>query len=146
MIRASTRGLPRGALASIVIVAALAVSSCAPLSAAPEAAVTASLQQSVLGVTRAIAADDWGSATAELDALEAQVDAAVTAGDLTEERAAEIRAAFALVRADVAAGIEQSTPEEPVETEEPDPDDSDDDDSDKPGNRGENRNDKKDDD
>lgn len=140
-MRSSTRTV----ITAIALVAALALSGCASASTTPSATVSAQLEQTVLALTQAVAADDWVSADRDLDVLEAQVETALAAGQLSEERAADIRAAIALVRADVTTGIENATPSEsptPTETPDKDDDDKDDDDeeeSEKPGNREGNR-------
>lgn len=136
------RSTTRSTIMTITLAAILAVSGCAPASTAPSEAVSAQLEQTVLVITQAVVDSDWASADRDLDALEAQVETALAAGELSEERAVEIRAAIALVRADVAAGIEQTAPiPEPTEPPEPieQPDDDKDDDAEKPGNRGGNR-------
>lgn len=114
----------RRALAVVLaVVVSAALAGCAPSTPAPDDAVAAQLEQTVLDVTTAVAEKDWDAAAADLDALEAQVDTALAAGGLSAERAAEIRAALELVRADVAAAADEQAPEQ---TESPEPD--------KPGN------------
>ncbi|MDO9590339.1 MAG: hypothetical protein Q7J04_04280 [Microcella sp.] len=105
-------------LIAIGIGVALTLTGCAP-AASPSAATTAQLQQTVLEITTAVADDDWESASADLDALEAQVAAAQASGDLSDERAAGIRMAIALVRTDVAAALAP-----PVVEPEPEPEPS----------------------
>lgn len=118
--------MSRRALAvALTIAVSVTLGGCAPSTPAPDDAVAAQLQQTVLDVTIAITDEDWTAADADLDALEAQIDAALESGELSAERAAEIRSAIELVRADVAAGSdEQGADPEPTETPE----------RDKPGN------------
>lgn len=103
----------------LAVVVSVALAGCAPSTPAPDDSVTAQLEQTVLDVTVAVDESNWDDAAAGLDALEAQIDTALASGGLTTERAAEIRAAIELVRADIAAGIDDQEPE-PTETPEPD--------------------------
>ncbi len=124
---------------AIALAGVIALAGCAPSAPAPDAAVSAPLEQTVLVITQAVADDDWPAADRALDVLEGQVDAAFAAGGLTAARADEIRAAIDQLRADVEAELDR-----PTETPSPTPTPSED--SDKPGNRGGNNKDEKDDD
>ncbi len=126
----------RGSLLAVALAAALALAGCAPAAPAPDAAVSAQLEQTVLVISEAVAGDDWTAADRALEVLEGQVEAALAAGGLTAARADEIRAAIAVLRADVEAALDQ-----PVETPSPTPSDE----NDKPGNRGGNDKNEKDD-
>jgi len=95
----------RRVLGAILVVGLLA--GCA--GAAPDLtdAAAARLQQDVLEVTRAAAADDLPAARTALDALTAQVAADRSAGTVSAARQAQIEAAIAGVLADVTA-LEQA--------------------------------------
>jgi hypothetical protein len=94
-------------LTSVLLVATLAgavLAGCAP---APEVSASASeqLQTSVRLVATHAAANDTASAVTELDALQAQLDAAVASDDVSDERAQTVQAKIDLVRADLAQRI-----------------------------------------
>lgn len=120
MIPRRLRLLRATALATV-----LALSSCAPSTPAPDEAVAAQLEQTVLAVTTAVADEEWAAAAADLDALEVQVDTAVAAGGLNADRAADIRAVIELVRAEIDAALSEPGPEPEPSTKPTD---------DKPGN------------
>lgn len=133
-------------LAAPVVVVAL-LSGCAGPAADLDASTGRDLQSRVLVVANAAADGDTAGALAALDALEAQLAAAEAAGTVSATRAADIRAAIALVRADLSPAVETPapTPEpssvapvEPVSPVEDDGggDDSDDGNGDDPGNNG----------
>lgn len=133
-------------LAAPVVVVAL-LSGCAGPAADLDASTGRDLQSRVLVVANAAADGDTAGALAALDALEAQLAAAEAAGTVSATRAADIRAAIALVRADLSPAVETPapTPEpsslepaEPVSPAEDDGagDDSDDGNGDDPGNNG----------
>ena len=101
----------------------------------------------VVAIAEASAAGDFAGAIAALDALQAEIDAAVADGTLTDEREQRIREAMALVRADLDAAIAAATPPEPAPSEAVDDGTDDDDagedaedDSSGPGNSGDNAN------
>lgn len=126
-------------LAAPVVVVAL-LSGCAGPAADLDASTGRDLQSRVLVVANAAADGDTAGALAALDALEAQLAAAEAAGTVSATRAADIRAAIALVRADLSPTVETPapTPEpssiEPTEPVAPVEDDGGGDDSDDDGN------------
>lgn len=131
---------PRTTFVALALATALTLAGCSPSPSTPDTAVSAQLEQTVLVITVAVAESNWATADSSLDELEAQVDAALAGGELTEERAAEIRAAIELVRADVAAGLQ-------AQLDDDDDDDNDDEsERDKPGQSDKNDKNDKDDD
>lgn len=88
-------------LATVAVTVSVALSGCA---GAPEeiAAGTSELMQSTI-VTAAgqAASGDTVSALATLDSLQAQLQKAVTSGDITSERAESVQQSIDLVRADL---------------------------------------------
>lgn len=101
----------RAPLAAMAITVVLALGGCAPASHDQSDAVSAQLEQTVLAVTDAIAAQDWSVAERDLAVLEGQVEAAAAAGTLTAERADGIREAIALVRGDVIEALDEESVE-----------------------------------
>ena len=130
--------------APLVVVALL--SGCAGPAADLDANTGRDLQSRVLVVANAAADGDTAGALAALDALEAQLAAAEAAGTVSATRAADIRAAIALVRADLSPAVETPTPTpepssvEPTEPAAPVEDDGGGDDSGNNGNKGNNGN------
>lgn len=86
----------------------------------------------VVTIAEYSAAGQYANARAALDALQAEIDAAVADGTLTGEREARIVEAIALVRADLDAAIAAATVPEP-EPAPPAGDDADDDENRGPG-------------
>lgn len=86
----------------------------------------------VVTIAEYSAAGQYANARAALDALQAEIDAAVAAGTVTGEREARIVEAIALVRADLDAAIAAATVPEP-EPAPPAGDDADDDENRGPG-------------
>lgn len=135
-------------LLAVPLVVVALLSGCAGPAAGLDASTGRDLQSRVLVVANAAADGDTAGALAALDALEAQLAAAEAAGTVSATRAADIRAAIALVRADLSPAVETPapTPEpssvapaEPVSPAEDDgaADDSDDDgNGNDPGNNG----------
>ena len=89
------------------LVATVLISGCAPMSEDLSASTAEQLQTLVVSVAETAATGDAAAALIELDALQQELDAAVAAGDVGDERAEAIRAAIDLVRADL---VEASTP------------------------------------
>ena len=107
------------AAASVALGLIGGLASCA---ADPEisADASATYRAQVATIAQHSVAEDYDAALAELDALAAEVDAAVAAGTLDEARAAQIREAIDAVRADLAAAAAAATPTptaEPEQTE-----------------------------
>lgn len=134
----------RRAIAAASVTLAL-VGGLAACTAEPDLAAEQSqaYRAQVVAIAEASAAGDFAGAIAALDALQAEIDAAVADGTLTDEREQRIREAMILVRADLDAAIAAATPPEPVPTETAPTetvDDDDDDDDSGPGNSGDNAN------
>ncbi len=109
------------AAASVALGLIGGLASCA---ADPEigADTSAAFRAQVATIATHSVAEDYAGALAQLDALAAEVDAAVAAGTVDPARADQIREAIALVRADLEASIAAATPPptaEPTPTEEP---------------------------
>lgn len=99
---------------------ALALSGCAATSTDLADATAGTMQQSVVLIAERAAAGDIAGALAELDALQARLDAAEGAGTISAERAGRVQQRIDLVRADLLALATQPTPvTTPVPTEEP---------------------------
>jgi uncharacterized membrane protein YgcG len=82
--------------------------------------VSSQMQSAVVSIAESAAAGDFPAATAQLDKLQAQLNAALAAGEVTAEKAAAIQEAINLVRADLqppAPAVEPPTP--PTDTGEP---------------------------
>ena len=94
----------RHALAALGIAAVLTLSGCAATDGYPDATAQ-SMQEAVLAVTQASSTGEWTEAQLALDEAADRLANAVSAGEISEERAAEIAAAIAEVRADLDALI-----------------------------------------
>lgn len=138
----------RRAIAAASVTLAL-VGGLAACTAEPDLAAEQSqaYRAQVVAIAESSAAGDYAGAIAALDALQAEIDAAVADGTLTAEREQRIREAMTLVRADLDAAIAAATPPEPAPTEAVDDGTDDDDagedaedDSSGPGNSGDNAN------
>lgn len=138
----------RRAIAAASVTLAL-VGGLAACTAEPDLAAEQSqaYRAQVVAIAESSAAGDFAGAIAALDALQAEIDAAVADGTLTAEREQRIREAMTLVRADLDAAIAAATPPEPAPTEAVDDGTDDDDagedaedDSSGPGNSGDNAN------
>lgn len=127
-------------LLAVPLVVVALLGGCAGPAADLDASTGRDLQSRVLVVANAAADGDTAGALAALDALEAQLAAAEAAGTVSATRAADIRAAIALVRADLSPAVETPapTPEPssvaPAEPVSPAEDDGAGDDSDDDGN------------
>lgn len=138
----------RRAIAAASVTLAL-VGGLAACTAEPDLAAEQSqaYRAQVVAIAESSAAGDFAGAIAALDALQAEIDAAVADGTLTDEREQRIREAMTLVRADLDAAIAAATPPEPAPSEAVDDGTDDDDagedaedDSSGPGNSGDNAN------
>lgn len=98
----------------------LGLSSCATTPAIEQAA-AGRLQQAVLAVSTSASTGDLAAATAALDQVVAELDAAKAKGEVTEDRYARILLAIDAVRAELAARSAPATPApapaEPAEEE-----------------------------
>lgn len=101
------------------LVPALAVmlmfSGCAQANTDLTAESAAQLQSHVVSVAETAATGDCAAAMAELDALQAALDAARERGEVSDARATSIQAALDVVRADLLQLAEVETPSAPVE-------------------------------
>lgn len=80
-------------------VGVLAGCTPAPSSLSPE--LSSELQQGVVAVAESASAGDAATALVRLDELQQRLDAAVTAGDVSTQRATAIQSAIDAVRADL---------------------------------------------
>ncbi|GAB2451140.1 membrane protein involved in colicin uptake [Conyzicola lurida] len=90
--------------ALVVLLSASTLLGCAPQPDLSDSAAQ-TLQQSVQQVATLASTGDPTGATAELDALQGELDAAVDSGDVTAERSQTIQTAIDAVRADLAQQI-----------------------------------------
>ena len=90
--------------ALVVLLSGATLLGCAPQPDISDSAAQ-TLQQSVQQVATLASTGDPAAATAELDALQGSLDAAVDSGDVTAERSQTIQSAVDLVRADLAQQI-----------------------------------------
>ena len=86
------------------------LAGCTPAPTALSPQVSTDMQSAVVAVAESAAAGDPTTALARLDELQQRLDAALAAGDVTQERAAAIQSAIDAVR----AGL-QPTPAPTVE-------------------------------
>ncbi|MEW9872809.1 hypothetical protein [Arthrobacter sp. HS15c] len=104
------RGGGRGARRCLRLAAALAlaamIAGCAPADTGLQRDVARTLQQQVLGVSQAAAANDPAAALKALDSLEAGVASAADSGQVSEDRRRGIMTSVAAVRADLTAAME----------------------------------------
>jgi hypothetical protein len=83
----------------VLCVGVLAGCNPAPSSLSPE--LSSELQQGVVAVAESASAGDAATALVRLDELQQRLDAAVTAGDVSTQRATAIQSAIDAVRADL---------------------------------------------
>lgn len=100
--------MTRAAVAAVIL--ALTLSGCASEPPALDQSAAGRLQTGVLSVTTAVSAGDYADAQAALDALQADLLAAASAGDVSGERSARIQSAIDRVGADLDAAIEAARP------------------------------------
>lgn len=106
---------------AIVPAAALLLAGCSSGSSSGTAVDTA-LQADVASLTQAAAAHNWPAAQAAMTQLRADLSAAVSAGRISDARAATIRSHLSAVAADVALRMTPSTsPTTPTPTPKPKP-------------------------
>jgi hypothetical protein len=98
-----------------VLALVLVFSGCAQTDTDLAADSAGRLQSLVVSVAQVAATGDYTSAIAELDALQAELDASRGRGDVSEERAASIQAAIDAVRADLQQAAEPASPSAPAE-------------------------------
>ena len=95
--------LARGVAAAAALLLAGSLAACGPADTGLQHDAARQLQQRVLGVSEAAAANDPAGGLAALDGLEADLAAAVGNGQVSEDRRRSIMTAAAAVRADLAA-------------------------------------------
>jgi hypothetical protein len=93
----------------------LLLGGCAQADAGLTADAGAQLQTMVVSVAETAATGDHTAALADVDELQAALDAARDRGDVSDERAATIQAALDQVRADLLQASEPAVPSAPVE-------------------------------
>ncbi len=98
-----------------VLASVILLGGCAPQNTDLSSDAAAQMQTMVVSVAETAATGDHAAAIAQLDLLQAELDAARERGDVSEEKAASIQAAIDLVRADLA----QASVPEPVPSEAP---------------------------
>jgi hypothetical protein len=101
--RAGVQALVR-ALAAVVL--AVSLSACSFNDTGLQRDAASQLQQYVLTVTQAAAANDHAAALQALDVLEADLATAASNGQVSEDRRRTITTSIAAVRADLTAAIE----------------------------------------
>jgi septal ring factor EnvC (AmiA/AmiB activator) len=97
------RALLRG---SAVLVLAVSLTGCGPTDTGLQRAAAGQLQQRVLSVTQAAAANDHAAALQALDSLEADLASATGNGQVSEDRRRTIMTRIAAVRADLTAAAQ----------------------------------------
>jgi hypothetical protein len=109
MIRFRSKGRctgSRGVGFAAALVLAAALAGCGPADTALPRDTARQLQELVLGVSRAAAANDHSAALRTLDSLETDVRTAAGSGRVSEERRRSIMTSIAAVRADLTAAID----------------------------------------
>lgn len=89
--------------ATVALLLAGSLSACGPSDTGLKPDAARQLQERVMGVSQAAAGNDPAAGLAALDALEADLAAAVGKGEVSDERRRSIMTAAAAVRADLAA-------------------------------------------
>jgi len=92
--------------ASAALVLALSLAACGPADTGLERGAAGQLQQRVLSVTQAAAANDHAAALQALDGLETDLAAAAGNGQVSEERRRSIMTAITAVRADLTSAVQ----------------------------------------
>ena len=110
------------------------LAGCTPAPTTLSEEVSTDMQSGVVAVAEAAAAGDSVSALARLDELQQTLDAALTAGEVSAERADGIQAAIDTVRADLVPTPEPTVEPVPEPTAEPGVTDDGEDDDSGPGN------------
>lgn len=89
--------------AALLLAASLA--GCGPAETGLQQDAARQLQERVMGVSQAAAANDHAAALSTLEALEADLAAAATNGQVSEDRRRSITAAVGAVRTDLASAV-----------------------------------------
>lgn len=92
--------------AAVGVLLAVSLTGCVPAETGLQRDAARQLQQRVLGVSQAAAADDHAAALQSLDGLEADLATASSNGQVSEDRRRSIMATITAVRADLTAAIE----------------------------------------
>jgi hypothetical protein len=109
MIRFQTKGRctgPRGVGFAAALMLAATLTGCGPADTALPRDTARQLQELVLAVSQAAAANDHSAALRTLDSLEADVRTAAGSGRVSEERRRSIMTSITAVRADLTAAID----------------------------------------
>ncbi|MGY4542770.1 hypothetical protein ACVWY0_002695 [Arthrobacter sp. UYNi723] len=96
----------RGAGLAAALALAASLAGCGPADTAMQRDTAHQLQELVLGVSQAAAANDHTAALKTLDSLEADVATAAGSGKVSEERRRRIMTSITAVRADLNAAVE----------------------------------------
>lgn len=95
-----------GARLGAALLLAISLVACGTAESGLERGTAHRLQEHVLGVSRAAAANDPAAALAGLDTLEAEVDDAARSGRISEDRRRSIMTSAEAVRADLTATLD----------------------------------------
>ncbi len=95
------RGSARGVTMAAVLLITGSLTACGPADSGLRQDTARQFQERVLAVSQAAAGNDPAGALAALEALEADLAAATSAGDVSEDRRRSITTAAAAVRADL---------------------------------------------
>ena len=97
-----------GGSAALVLAVSLAVSlaGCGPADTGLQRGAAGQLQERVLSVTQAAAANDLAAALQALDSLEGDLASATSNGQVSEDRRRTIMTSIAAVRADLTAAVQ----------------------------------------
>lgn len=125
-----------GTLVAALALGAAILAGCTPTPTSTAPQLSTEMQSMVVAVAEAAAAGDSASALARLDELQQRVDAALAAGEVTPQRAAEIQAAIDLVRTDLQPAPEPSVAPAPEPTADPGVTEDQNDDNPGPGDNG----------
>ncbi len=96
----------RGAGLAAALALAASLAGCGPADTGLQRDTAHQLQELVLGVSQAAAANDHTAALKTLDSLEADVATAAGSGQVSEERRRSIMTSITAVRADLNAAVE----------------------------------------
>ncbi|MCO4254078.1 hypothetical protein [Pseudarthrobacter cellobiosi] len=96
----------RGAGLAAALAVAVSLAGCGPADTGMQRDTAHQLQELVLGVSQAAAANDHAAALKTLDSLEADVATAAGSGQVSEERRRKIMTSITAVRADLNAAAD----------------------------------------
>lgn len=95
-----------GLIATAAVLFACSMAACGPAETGLQRDTARHLQERVLGVSQAAAANDLSGGLAALDSLEADLASATGTGQVSEDRRRSIITAAAAVRADLTAAMD----------------------------------------